>query len=80
MNENNDSRLVIPSSSNIDYVKNGKIYKNIYKNESSSQSILISSEEDLNLLTSYSPGTIAFTAGFSSMWQKNVDGNWETIL
>ena len=79
MNENNDSRLVIPSSSNIDYVKNGKIYKDIYKNESS-QSILISSEEDLNLLTSYSPGTIAFTAGFSSMWQKNVDGNWETIL
>lgn len=79
MNENNDSRLVIPSSSNIDYVKDGKIYKNIYKNESS-QSILISSEEDLNLLTSYSPGTIAFTAGFSSMWQKNVDGNWETIL
>ena len=79
MNENNDYRLVIPSSSNIDYVKNGKIYKDIYKNESS-QSILISSEEDLNLLTSYSPGTIAFTAGFSSMWQKNVDGNWETIL
>lgn len=79
MNENNDSRLVIPSSSNIDYVKDGKIYKDIYKNESS-QSILISSEEDLNLLTSYSPGTIAFTAGFSSMWQKNVDGNWETIL
>lgn len=79
MNENNDFRLVIPSSSNIDYVKDGKIYKNIYKNESS-QSILISSEEDLNLLTSYSPGTIAFTAGFSSMWQKNVDGNWETIL
>ena len=79
MNENNDSRLVIPSSSNIDYVKNGKIYKDIYKNKSS-QSILISSEEDLNLLTSYSPGTIAFTAGFSSMWQKNVDGNWETIL
>ena len=79
MNENNDSRLVIPSSSNIDYIKDGKIYKDIYKNRSS-QSILISSEEDLNLLTSYSPGTIAFTAGFSSMWQKNVDGNWETIL
>ena len=79
MNENNDSRLVIPSSNNIDYVKDGKIYKNIYKNDSS-QSILISSEEDLNLLTSYSPGTIAFTAGFSSMWQKNVDGNWEIIL
>lgn len=79
MNENDDSRLVIPSSNNIDYVKDGKIYKNIYKNESS-QSILISSEEDLNLLTSYSPGTIAFTAGFSSMWQKNVDGNWEIIL
>ena len=79
MNENNDSRLVIPNSSNIDYVKDGKIYKDIYKNRSS-QSILISSEEDLNLLTSYSPGTIAFTAGFSSMWQKNVDGNWETIL
>ena len=79
MNENNDSRLVIPNSSKIDYVKDGKIYKDIYKNRSS-QSILISSEEDLNLLTSYSPGTIAFTAGFSSMWQKNVDGNWETIL
>lgn len=79
MNENNDSRLVIPSSNNIDYVKDGKIYKDIYKNRSS-QSILISSETDLNLLTSYSPGTIAFTAGFSSMWQKNVDGNWETIL
>ena len=79
MNENNDSRLVIPSSNNIDYVKDGKIYKDIYRNRSS-QSILISSEEDLNLLTSYSPGTIAFTVGFSSMWQKNVDGNWETIL
>lgn len=79
MNENNDSRLVIPSSNNIDYVKDGKIYKDIYRNRSS-QSILISSETDLNLLSSYSPGTIAFVAGFSSMWQKDVNGFWEKIL
>lgn len=54
---------------NIDYVKNGKIYKN-----AQCVGVMITSSSDLALLDEYGVGTLAFTAGFTSMWQKDIDG------
>ena len=62
---------VVNTRGNEDYVSNGKIYKN-----SSMQMVLVSSENDLSLLDKYAPGTIAHTAGFTSMWQKSASGEW----
>lgn len=36
-------------------------------------------KSDLASLPDYAPGTIAFTAGFGSMWQKDSDGMWQTL-
>ena len=43
--------------------------------------ILVESETDLTSLpATIPPGSIAFTAGFGSMWQKGIDGTWEVIV
>ena len=57
------------------YVKDGVIYQN-----APNDSVLVSSSSDLELLTSYEPGTLAFTAGYVHMWQKGVDGTWTQIV
>ena len=62
---------VVNARGNEDYVKNGKIYKN-----ESMQMVLVSGSSDLSLLTDYDPGTIAHTAGFTTMWQKSPSGEW----
>lgn len=73
--------MVIPESAlfynkgTITYVKDGEIYQN-----ASCEAILIESSEDLELLTSYDPGSIAFTAGYEHMWQKGADGTWAQII
>ena len=41
--------------------------------------VMVTAESDLANLPDYQPGTIAFTAGFGSMWQKAADGDWEEI-
>lgn len=69
-----DNRLysdVVNARGNEDYVKNGKVYKN-----ASTQMVLVSGAGDLSLLANYDPGTIAHTAGFGTMWQKAVSGEW----
>lgn len=49
--------------------------------EASIGSVLISSESALSDLTGYPPGTIAFTAGYKSMWQLDLDGEtWVDML
>lgn len=62
---------VVNARGNEDYVKNGKIYKN-----ESMQMVLVSGSSDLPLLSDYEPGTIAHTAGFTTMWQKSPSGEW----
>ena len=62
---------VVNARGNEDYVQDGIIHKN-----ESMQMVLVSGVSDLDLLTDYEPGTIAHTAGFHTMWQKSVSGNW----
>ena len=38
--------------------------------------VLVSGSSDLPLLSDYEPGTIAHTAGFTTMWQKSPSGKW----
>lgn len=62
---------VVNARGNEDYVQDGVIRRN-----ASVQLVLVSNASDLDLLTDYEPGTIAHTAGFHTMWQKSVSGNW----
>ena len=43
-------------------------------------SVMVTGEDDLAKLPAYPAGTIAFTAGYTAMWQLGADGNWVTIL
>lgn len=66
---------VVSDMGNTDYVKNGIIYRdNPVKN------VLVGSENDLAYLTDYEPGTVAYTAGYQAMWQKDVTGEWVDIV
>ena len=38
--------------------------------------VMVTAESDLANLPDYQPGTIAFVAGFGSMWQKSAAGTW----
>ena len=61
----------VQSVGNLDYVANGKVIVN-----SGGKSVMIETENDLVLLGSYEAGTIAYTAGFVKVWQKNSSGQW----
>jgi len=43
------------------------------------QAILVESEADLEHLGEAPAGSIAYTAGYSSMWQLSAPGSWEAI-
>lgn len=62
---------VVNARGNTDYVSNGKVCKN-----ASMQMVLVSGTQDLDLLSGYEPGTIAYTAGLKNMWQKSPSGQW----
>ena len=63
---------VANTTGNLDYVQDGKLYKN-----NPTPSVLITAETDLeSLLGGYPAGTVAYTAGFADMWQKDASGEW----
>lgn len=41
--------------------------------------VMVTAESDLANLPDYQPGTIAFVAGFGSMWQKDATGTWQEV-
>ena len=41
--------------------------------------VMVRNQSDLASLINYDAGTIAYTAGFGSMWQKSAAGTWEEI-
>lgn len=46
-----------------------------------SDSVMVSSADDLDVIPEDVPiGTIAFTAGYKKIWQKDVDGTWATLV
>lgn len=65
---------VVNTRGNLDYVIDGEIFQN-----NPSQSVMVSSSDDLSVLDGYGIGTIAYTAGFGSMWQKSLDGTWVEV-
>lgn len=64
---------VVNTTGNLDYIKNGKLFKN-----QSTPSVMVTAETDLDsdLLANYPAGTVAYTAGFADMWQKDASGQW----
>ena len=42
--------------------------------------ILVTSKADLDNLTGYHPGSVAYTAGFGNMWQLDANGEWQAII
>lgn len=63
------------TSGETDYIKGGALYRG-----ANAASILVGSANDLLDLTDiYAPGTVAYTAGFKTLWQLSADGVWETI-
>lgn len=42
--------------------------------------ILITSKADLDNLTGYNPGSVAYTAGFGNMYQLDANSEWQTII
>lgn len=59
----------------IDYVRNGELFENVQ-----ATSIMVESSADLNSIEGLFPGSIAYTKGFSHMWQLGADGQWATII
>lgn len=64
----------VQDAGNIDYIENGTLYKN-----SPCKSVLVTGQSELVSLAGYSPGTVAFTAGFKSMWQLSASGEWVSV-
>lgn len=59
-----------------DYVDgNGNLVKN-----DDAKMVMVRNKADLNILGSYRPGTIAYTAGFKNMWQLDASSEWQTIV
>lgn len=66
---------VVQDEGSIDFVKNGRIYKDY-----PAKNVMVGSESDLSNLTNYTPGTIAYTAGYEHIWQKSVTDEWVSIV
>lgn len=63
-------------SSQLDYIDaNGDLIKGV-----TASAVMVTAEADLANLTDYEPGSIAYVAGFGSMWQLGADGTWETVI
>ena len=69
---------VVQDEGHTDYVLDGEIYQN-----AAMEPVMVpngTTKADLaDLLADYGPGTIAYIAGFSAMWQKAADGTWVDI-
>ena len=43
-------------------------------------SVMVTNQSALSSLSDYPAGTIAYTAGFKSMWQKGMTGTWVSLM
>ena len=60
----------------LDYVKDGVLYK-----QASADAVMITSSDELDtIVENYSPGAVAYTAGFEHMWQLDASGTWTSII
>lgn len=47
--------------------------------EALQRAVMIRSQDDLSFLSEYPSGTIAYTAGFVTIWQKSAAGEWVEV-
>ena len=52
---------------------------NLVKNDDAKM-VMVRNKADLDILGSYRPGTIAYTAGFKNIWQLDASSEWQTIV
>lgn len=62
------------NNTKVDYVDSNVLYKG-----NVADSVMVSSSDDLSSLTDLTPGSIAYIAGFGSMWQLDATGSWVEI-
>lgn len=64
---------VVNTTENLDYIKDDALYRN-----QGTPTVMVTAETDLesDLLANYPAGTVAYTAGFADMWQKDASGEW----
>lgn len=55
----------------IDYVQGNNLVMG-----ADARTVMVGSSADLAELADLTPGSIAYTAGFADMWQKNASGAW----
>lgn len=64
------------TSGETDYVQDGTLNRG-----ANAPSVMVTSADDLEDLTEiYTPGTVAYTAGFKAMWQLNAAGEWVSMM
>ena len=69
-----DKRTQAPVGIN-DIVVDGEIHAGV-----PAPSVMVESESDLANLPNYPAGTMAYTAGFKALWQKDASGEWVSML
>lgn len=72
---NDQQRIdLVNAVSDASYVDNGEVVRHV-----NPSTVMIGSESDLTVLTDLVPTSVAYTAGFKSIWQKDVDGTWVEV-
>ena len=72
--ERSNDKLIDAVQQDLDYVdSNGNIVVHAKRNF-----VMVRDENDLDLLSNYGVGTVAFTADSSSMWVKDASGEWQS--
>ena len=75
MNKTTPTNKVVDTVDSVtDYVKDGVLYRNAV-----SSTVMVESSSDLDNLDEYEVGSIAYTAGYGSVWQKDADGTWQEV-
>lgn len=65
---------LVQDAGTTDYILDGVVIK-----DAPVKTIIVTSESDLAGLEGYEPGTVAYTAGFGSMWQLDASGDWQEV-
>lgn len=64
------------TSGEVDFIKDGTLNRG-----ANAPSVMVTAEADLAELTDiYTPGTVAYIAGFKAMWQLSADGTWVSMM
>lgn len=72
--ERNTDKVIDAVQMDLDYIdSDGNIIVHAKRNF-----VMVRDENDLELLSNYGVGTVAFTADSSNTWVKDADGTWQS--